>query len=167
MSASIRRRGAITLVAPLFAIACWLPVSKRSALPTKAVVMPDAGTTTAPTPPTNPLLRPWAGPYGGVPAFDQVAVPDFEPALEAAMNENLAEIHKIANDAAAPTFANTIEAIERAGRPLQRVTAVYGVWSSTMNSPEFQAVERTMAPRIAAFFDKITQNTALFRRIET
>jgi peptidyl-dipeptidase Dcp len=166
MRASIRRRGALTLVATLFAIACWLPVSKQSALPTKAVAMPEAGTTTPPAPPTNPLLRPWSGPYGGVPAFDQVAVPDFEPALEAAMNENLAEIHKIANDPAPPTFANTIEAIERAGRPLQRVTAVYGVWSSTMNSLEFQAVERKMAPRLAAFSDKITQNTALFRRIE-
>ena len=81
------------------------------------------------------------------------------------MAENLAEIDKIANPAP-PTFENTIDALERAGRTLDRVIAVYGVWSSTMNTPEFQAVEREMAPRLAAFSDKITQNAALFRRIE-
>jgi peptidyl-dipeptidase Dcp len=82
------------------------------------------------------------------------------------MQENLAEIDRIANDPAPPTFVNTIEAIERSGRALERVGSVYRVWASTMNSPEFQAVEREMAPRLAAFEDKITQNTALFRRIE-
>ena len=153
------------LAALLLAIGCWLPVSKSSSLPTKAAPpLSEASPLAASS--ENPLLRPWAGPFGGVPAFDQVAVADFEPALEAAMNANLAEIHSIANSPEPPTFANTIEAMERAGRPLQRVTAVYGVWSSTMNSPEFQAVERTMAPRLAAFTDKITQNVALFRRIE-
>ncbi|HEU5186501.1 MAG TPA: M3 family metallopeptidase, partial [Gemmatimonadaceae bacterium] len=117
-------------------------------------------------PPENPLVHPWSGAYGGVPPFDKVAVADFEPALEAAMNHNLAEIHKIANDPDAPTFANTIEALERSGRVLERVSTIYRVWSSTMNTPEFQAVEREMAPRLAAFEDKITQNTELFRRIE-
>jgi peptidyl-dipeptidase Dcp len=112
------------------------------------------------------LLSPWNGSYGGVPPFDKVVVADFEPALEAAMNSNLAEIDKIANDPAPPTFANTLEALERSGRALERVGSVYRVWASTMNSPEFQAVEREMAPRLAAFEDKITQNTALFRRIE-
>ena len=152
------------LAASLVALGCWVPVSKSS-LPTKAA-LPKSEAAPPSGSPDNPLLRPWSGSYGGVPPFDHVAVADFEPALEAAMNSNLAEVHNIANDPAPPTFANTIEAMERAGRPLQRVMAVYGVWSSTMNSPEFQTVERTMAPRLAAFSDKITQNTALFRRIE-
>jgi peptidyl-dipeptidase Dcp len=56
--------------------------------------------------------------------------------------------------------------MESAGSALDRVSTIYGVWSSTMNGPEFQAVERTMAPRLAAFSDRITQNEALFRRIE-
>ena len=114
----------------------------------------------------NPLLAPWTGPHGGVPPFDRVAVADIAPALEAAMAEQLAEIERIAADPAPPTFENTIAALERTGRTLDRVGAVYGVWSSAMSGPEFQAVEREMAPRLAAFADRITQHVALFRRVQ-
>ena len=116
--------------------------------------------------PPNPLLGKWEGPYGGVPPFDRVQVADFKPALEAAMADNLAEIDRIAKDPAAPNFENTIAALERAGRTLDRVQTIYGVFGSTMNGPEFQVVQREMAPRLAAFSDQITQNTALFNRIE-
>ncbi|MGH9458421.1 MAG: M3 family metallopeptidase [Thermoanaerobaculia bacterium] len=126
--------------------------------------------TTPTTPPprvdANELLQDWTGPYGGVPPFDEVEVAGFEPALEAAMAENLAEIDRIAANPAPATFENTIAALERSGRTLERVATIYGVWSSTMNGPEFQEVEREMAPKLAAFSDQITQNTALFRRIE-
>jgi peptidyl-dipeptidase Dcp len=115
---------------------------------------------------SNPLLAEWSGPYGGVPPFDRVRVADFKPALEASMAENLSEVERIANDTAPPTLENTIVALERAGRSLDRVTTVYGIWSSNMNGPEFQTIQREMAPRLAAFNDKITQNAALFRRIE-
>jgi peptidyl-dipeptidase Dcp len=114
----------------------------------------------------SPLLREWAGPYGGVPPFSEIRVAHFEPALEAAMQENLDEIERIAQDPAPATFENTIAAQERAGRTASRVFAIYSVWAGTMSTPEFQAVERKMAPRIAAFSDRITQNAALFRRIE-
>jgi peptidyl-dipeptidase Dcp len=114
----------------------------------------------------NPLLAKWEGPYGGVPPFDRVQVALFKPALEAAMAEQLSEVEKIAKDAAAPTFENTIVAMERAGETLDRVGTLYGVWGSTMNGPEFQVVQREMAPRLAAFNDQITQNEALFKRIE-
>jgi peptidyl-dipeptidase Dcp len=114
----------------------------------------------------TPLLAPWGGPHGGVPAFDKVKVADFKPALEAAMAENLAEIAAIANNSAAPTFDNTIAAMERSGGALDRVQAVYGVWKSTLNDKEFGAVETEMAPKMAAFADQISQNTALFKRIE-
>lgn len=114
----------------------------------------------------NPLLAPWPGPYGGVPPFDRVEVSHFKPALEAAMAEEMAEVEAIASNPDAPTFENTIAALERSGRTLNRVYSVYGVWSTTMNSPEFQAVEREMAPKLAAFSDRIVQNEALFRRIE-
>src|SRR5215203_6909707 len=82
------------------------------------------------------------------------------------MNENLAEIDKIANAPAAPTFENTIAALERTGSTLDRVSTVYGIWAGTMSSPEMQSVEREMGPKFAALSDKITQNEALFRRIE-
>ena len=128
-----------------------------------------AATETAPVAPqtSNPLLQKWDGPYGGVPPFDEVRVEHFIPALEAAMAENLAEIDRIATNPAAPTFDNTIAAMERSGRTLDRVGTFYGIWSSNLNSDEFQKVEQEMAPRLAAFSDKITQNEALFRRIES
>ena len=115
----------------------------------------------------NPLAATWEGPYGGVPPFDRVQIALFKPALEAAMAEDLSEIDLIAKDTQAPTFENTIVALEKTGRTLDRVTTVYGVWGSTMNSPDFQSVQREMAPRLAAFNDQITQNESLFKRIET
>jgi len=113
----------------------------------------------------NPLLNPWTGPYGGVPPFDQVKVEMFQPALEAAMAEQLAAIESIANDPAPPDFANTIAALERSGRTLDRVNAVFGIWGGNLSTPEFQAVEQTMAPKLAAFFDTIVQNEKLFARL--
>ena len=101
-----------------------------------------------------------------MPPFDEVRVAHFEPALATAMQQNLDEIDRIAADPAPPTFENTIAAQERSGRTASRVFAIYNVWSGTMSTPEFQAVERAMAPRIAAFSDRITQNAALFRRID-
>jgi peptidyl-dipeptidase Dcp len=114
---------------------------------------------------SNPLVSPWPGPFGGVPPFDQVNVEHFEPALEAGMAEQLANVDRITGEAAPATFANTIAAFERSDRVLRQVLSVYNVWSSTMNTPEFQAVETRMAPRLAAFRDRITQNARLFDRI--
>jgi peptidyl-dipeptidase Dcp len=114
----------------------------------------------------NPLTDRWSGPYGGVPPFDKVKVSDLEPALETAMAENLAEIDKIANNPAKPTFENTIAAMEKTGRMLDRVSTIYGIWSGNLSTPEVQAVNTKMAPKLAAFRDKISQNEALFKRIE-
>jgi peptidyl-dipeptidase Dcp len=113
----------------------------------------------------NPLLAPWTGPHGGVPPFDKVKVEYFKPALEAAMAEQLKEVDAIAGDPAPPTFENTIAALERAGRTFDRVSTIYGIYAGTMSTPEFQAVETEMAPKLAAFGDQITQNEKLFRRI--
>jgi peptidyl-dipeptidase Dcp len=113
----------------------------------------------------NPLLKQWTGPYGGVPPFDQVKVEDFKPALESAMAEDLAEIDRIASDPAPATFDNTIAALERSGRVLDRVGTVYGVFSGTMRGAAFQDVEREMEPRMAELRDRIVQNAKLFARI--
>jgi peptidyl-dipeptidase Dcp len=113
----------------------------------------------------NPLIPKWTGPYGGVPPFDQVKVEYFKPALESAMVECLAEMDRIAGDPEAPTFANTIEAMEKGGRMLDRVGNIYGVYSSTMRNAAFQEVEREMEPKLAGFRDKVVQNEKLFKRI--
>jgi peptidyl-dipeptidase Dcp len=126
---------------------------------------PSFGATGGATVGNNPLLEEWRGPYGGVPPFDKVRVEDFKPALEAGMVRQLEETDKIASDLAAPTFQNTIDALERSGRALDRVTTIYGVFASTMSTPDFQAVEREMAPKLAAFADQIHQNEKLFKRI--
>src|SRR5690349_15948321 len=119
-----------------------------------------------PDPDTEALLAEWGGDWGGVPPFDRVSVAAFEPAIEAAMAANLDEIERIAASPEPPMFENTLAAMERAGRPLDRVLAVFGVWCSNMSTPAVQEAERTLAPRLAAFSDRITQNEALFRRIE-
>ena len=134
-----------------------------------ALVSSSTGTAeaaaTAEPPAANPLLAPWTGPFGGVPPFDEARVEHLKPALEAGMAEQLASLDRIASDPAAPTFENTIAAMERSGRTLRRVYTVYGVYSSTLNDDAVQAVEREMAPKLAEFSDRITQNQPLFERI--
>ncbi|PVM85027.1 peptidase M3 [Caulobacter radicis] len=115
---------------------------------------------------TNPLLATWTGPYGGVPAFDKMKIADLKPAVEAAMAKNQAEIDAITANKAAPTFANTIAALEDSGRTLNDVVCYYGIWGSNLSSPEFQAIEPELDAKFAEFGDKITQNAALFARIE-
>ena len=124
-----------------------------------------ANATEAESTAASPLLAPWTGPYGGVPPFDRVQVEHLKPALEAAMAEQLGEIDRIAASAEPATFDNTLAAMERSGRTLDRVNTVYGIYSSTLNDEAVQAVEREMAPKLAAFNDRITQNEALFKRI--
>ena len=74
--------------------------------------------------PSNPLLAPWPGPYGGVPPFDKASPALLAPALEAGMASHLAELQRIADDPAPPTFENTIAAMERSGHALRRVGTV-------------------------------------------
>jgi peptidyl-dipeptidase Dcp len=113
----------------------------------------------------NALLAPWSGPYGGVPPFDQASPTLLAPALEAGMAEHLAELDRIANDPAPATFANTIAAMERSGRALDRAATVYYIFGSTLSDEAVQQVERVIEPKMAAFRDSITQNEKLFRRI--
>ena len=115
----------------------------------------------------NPLTAVWTGPYGGVPPFDAARVTDLGPAIEAGMADQLAAIDRIAADPSPPTFDNTILPLERSGRMLGRVETIYGVYASALSDDAVQEVERTMAPRLAACSDQITQNERLFARIVT
>jgi peptidyl-dipeptidase Dcp len=116
--------------------------------------------------PPNPLLAKWTGKNGGVPAFDKVKVSDFGAAIDAAMAEHDKEIDTIANNKAAPTFDNTIVALEKSGATLDRVTTYYGVWTSAMLTDDMKKVQDVVEPKLAAHSDKITQNALLFVRIE-
>jgi peptidyl-dipeptidase Dcp len=115
--------------------------------------------------PADPLLAPWSGPYGGVPPFDKVRTDGLGLALESAMKTHLTELDAIARDPAAPDFQNTIAALERSGRALDRAATIYGIYSATMSDATVQKVERDIEPKLAAHRDRITQNTKLFARI--
>lgn len=115
----------------------------------------------------NPLLFPWTGPHQGVPPFDKVKVEDFKPAIEEAMRQKLAEIEHISKSTEKPTFENTLEALERSGKSLNRVLAIYYIWQGNMNSDAYAKVEEEMEPKIAEFQDKIIQNSILFERIKS
>lgn len=114
----------------------------------------------------NILLAEYSGPYGGVPAFDKMNLDLLRPAMEKGMEMHLAEIDKIANNPEPATFENTIEAMERAGKPLNRAFTYYGIWSSNLSSPEFREIQTELAPRISEFSSKISQNKKLFERIK-
>ncbi len=114
-----------------------------------------------------PLLAPYTGPYGGGPAFDKIGASDFKPAIAKAMDDFRRELAMITGRKEPANFQNTIAALEDAGRAYSRATILLGVYTSTMNDPAMQAVEKDLAPILAAFEDEITQNEALFARIKT
>ncbi|GAB4162663.1 MAG: M3 family metallopeptidase [Winogradskyella sp.] len=115
----------------------------------------------------NSLLQEWTGPYQGVPAFDKMNVADVKEAVEKGMELQLQEIDAIANNMTAPTFENTIVAMESAGKTLDRVFTYYGILSSNRSTPEFRAVQAELAPKLSEFQSKISQNEKLFQRIKT
>lgn len=114
----------------------------------------------------NPVFAPWTGPYNGVPAFDKIEPKHFIPAVEAAIAEKRTEIDQIARQVEEPSFANTLEALEKSGNALKRVQSIYYVWTSNMSSPEMDSIQNILEPRFAAFQDSVIQNSALFARIE-
>ena len=120
----------------------------------------------AESPAANPLLEKWTGPYGGVPPFDKVKIIDFKPAMTQAMAEQLVEIDAIAKSKEPATFENTIVALEKSGQALDRVSTIYDIWTSNLNSKELEPIEAEIEPLRAAHGDRITQNSDLFKRIE-
>lgn len=115
----------------------------------------------------NILLKEWTGPYGGVPAFDQINIKDIKPAMLKGMELKLKEIDAIANNKELATFENTIVEMERAGAEFDRVNKYYGVLSSNMSTPEFREIKTELSPVLSEFNSKISQNEKLFQRIKT
>ena len=113
----------------------------------------------------NPLLTPWTGPFEA-PPFQTIRAEHFRPAFDAALAENVAEIAAIADSADEPTFANTIDAFERAGRTLERVCSVFFNLTATDTDEALQAIEREMAPILSRHSSAIYLNAKLFARID-
>ncbi len=115
---------------------------------------------------TDPLLAPWTGAHGGLPPFDKIKPGDWKPALDKGMAAFKGEIAAIGGVAGPATFANTIAALDDAGRPFNRAYSLFGVYTSTMADKPMQALEQELAPLVSAFQDEITQDEKLFVRIE-
>jgi peptidyl-dipeptidase Dcp len=114
----------------------------------------------------DPLLKPWTGPHGGVPPWDQARAELLAPALELGLALQEAEVQVIANNPAAPTFDNTIAAMQNSGRHLDRATTIFGVMTDNMSNEAVQNVEAEWSPRITAAYNAITFNRALYQRID-
>ena len=114
---------------------------------------------------TNPLLAPWTAPFG-LPPFDVIRDEDFAPAFDAGLAEARAAIAAIADNPAPATFANTIEALELAEATLDRVAGVFFNIAGSDSTPAREALQRDLAPKLSAFSSEITNNRALFGRVD-
>ncbi|MFT4150597.1 MAG: M3 family metallopeptidase, partial [Paracoccaceae bacterium] len=115
---------------------------------------------------TNPLLTAWDTPFD-LPPFDRIRDEDFAPAFDAALAEARANIAAISANPEAPTFANTIEAMELAEGTLDRVSGVFYNLAGADSTAAREALQRDLAPKMSAFSSEVTNNKPLFQRIET
>ena len=113
----------------------------------------------------NPALTEWNSEFG-LPEFGRILDEDFADAFDAAMEAHIAEIEAIAGNADAPTFANTIDALELAGRDLRRVSALFWHRAGTDSTPAIQKLEREIGPKLARHSAKVYMNGKLFARID-
>jgi peptidyl-dipeptidase Dcp len=113
----------------------------------------------------NPLLKESALPFH-YPPFDKIKDQDFTPAIEAGMREQLKEIEPITNNSEKPTFENTVVALERTGRLLDRAETTFSNLNSCNTNPAMQKIETEMAPKLSAHRDAIHLNGKLFVRVK-
>lgn len=114
----------------------------------------------------NPLTAAWNTP-DGVPPYDCIRPEHYEPAFDLAIAEARAESQRIANDPAAPTFENTIEAMERAGRQLSRVSSTFFTVASADATPANQEIQKNVAPKLARLSNEMMLDQNLFQRVDT
>ncbi len=116
--------------------------------------------------PSNPFYAPSTLPYQA-PPFDKIKDADYQPAIEAGIVQQQTEVDAIADNPSAPTFDNTIVALERSGQLLTRVTLAFGGVTGANTNDTLQKVQEETAPKLAAAQDAINLNTKLFARIKT
>lgn len=116
--------------------------------------------------PENPFYAPSTLPFHA-PPFDKIKDPDYQPAIEAGMAQQEKEILEIANNPAAPTFDNTLVAMEKTGRLLNRAQAAFDAVTGADTNPYLENVQTALAPKQAAHHDAIYLNEKLFARVRT
>ncbi|MCA9623004.1 MAG: M3 family metallopeptidase [Myxococcales bacterium] len=114
-----------------------------------------------------PLLAEWQGPYDGVPPWALTKdVAAFGPAIDEALKQWLAEVDAIAKASDPPTFDNTLAALERSGKPLDRVTTLFFTLASSLNTPEVQKLSGEVRPKLSKAMDSVYFNGELYRRVD-
>lgn len=146
---------------------CATNGSRMSDMNVVQEIAAEAPAAAAVTVPDNILLADWTGPYDGVPPWDQVKPEMFPEAIQFGIDEQRREVSAIADSTDAPTFANTVEALEKAGQRLDRVLSMFGVMTDNMATPAYQALEKEWSPKLSAASDEITLNPRLFERVKT
>ena len=115
---------------------------------------------------TNPLLAEWDTPFG-LPPFDRIRDEDIPPAFETALDEARDNVARIAMELEPPSFDNTVGALELAEERLGRVLPAFWTLASTDSTPEREAMQRDLSPRLAAYASEVVRNRALFARIDS
>ena len=113
----------------------------------------------------NPLVEEWNTPYQ-TPPFSEIEYAHYEPAIDYAIELNRAEIEAIVNNPEAPTFENTIVAMEQSGKLLNRATGVFFCINGCMTSPEMQEIALNITPKLTALGNDISLNPELFERVK-
>ena len=115
---------------------------------------------------TNPLLTKWETPFE-TPPFDKIKTKDYLPAFKEAIKIHNEEIKAIAENKEAPTFKNTIEAMDYSGELLKRVSRVFNAMNGAMNSDEMTEISKKVSPMLSKHQDDIRLNNKLFKRIKS
>ncbi len=145
-----------------------LPVVRRfaAAVALGGICLVSASPSRAASEPRPAMLDPWTGAHGGAPDWSKVHPDEFVRAFTIALDDERAELRALVANPAPPTFDNTIAAMERAGSERERVETLFNVHAGTLNLGPMPAIQKQVAPILAAFEDEITQNAPLFARIE-
>ena len=149
---------------PIFTSSLNNPNMKRLILITALLFIVSCQQESKMDPNINPFFQEWNTPYE-VPPFLDIKDEHYMPAYEQGMKENLEEIDAIVNNPEAPTFANTIEELERTGKLLSKVGRVFSNLASSNTNPKLQELQRELSPMLSAHYDKISLNEGLFNRV--
>ena len=150
---------------PIFTSSFNNPNMKRLILITVLLFIVSCQQKSKMDPNINPFFQEWNTPYE-VPPFLDIKDEHYMPAYEQGMKENLEEIDAIVNNPEAPTFANTIEELERTGKLLSKVGRVFSNLASSNTNPKLQELQRELSPMLSAHYDKISLNEGLFNRVD-
>ena len=150
---------------PIFTSSLNNPNMKRLILITVLLFIVSCQQKSKMDPNINPFFQEWNTPYE-VPPFLDIKDEHYMPAYEQGMKENLEEIDAIVNNPEAPTFANTIEELERTGKLLSKVGRVFSNLASSNTNPKLQELQRELSPMLSAHYDKISLNEGLFNKVD-